>query len=335
MYKNLILKDSLFLLLILLIPVILYFKYIRGRKVSIRYPSVSHLTGLSGSWRVRLQPLIPLLRTLALLLLIIALARPQLGVRKERVVEEGIDIVLAVDISTSMLAEDFTIGGKRHNRLDIVKQVLEDFVPRRVNDRLGMVIFAGRPYTVAPLTWDQEWLVQRMAEIEIGMVEDGTAIGSAIMASLDRLKDSDAKSKVLILLTDGNNNQGEITPEVAAEAAKALGIKIYTIGAGSRDLVPYPVTTPFGTKVYQNVRIDIDDQLLTEVAEKTGGRYYRATDTEELYHIYDEIDKLEKTEIEMNQFYQYKEIFGYFIILGLLSLCLEIVLQNTVMRRLP
>lgn len=287
------------------------------------------------SLKVRFQPLIPLLRALVLILLIIALARPQLGVRKERVIEEGIDIILAIDVSTSMLAEDFTIDGKRYNRLDIVKRVLEDFIPRRFNDRLGMVVFAGRPYTVAPLTWDQDWLLQRLAELEIGMVEDGTAIGSAIMTSLNRLKDSEAKSKVLILLTDGKNNRGEIQPEVAAEAAKALGIRIYTIGAGSRGPVPYPVQDSFGRKFYQKVRIDIDDELLTEIAEKTGGHYYRATDTEELYKVYEEIDKLEKSKIEMTEFYRYKEFYPYFILWALIFLSIEIILKNTVMRRLP
>lgn len=335
MFDHLVIRDPLFLILILLIPVLLYVKYRRQRKTSIRFPSVGHLKVLPNSWRNKLRPVLLLLRAISLILLIIALARPQGGVRQQRVTEEGIDIILAVDVSTSMLAEDFTFNNQRYNRLDIVKQVLADFIPQRVNDRLGMVVFGGRPYTVAPLTWDQNWLIQRMAELQVGMVEDGTAIGSAIMISLERLKDSRAKSKVVILLTDGQNNQGEIQPGIAAEAAKALGIKIYTIGAGSRGVVPYPVTDPFGQTVYRNVRIDIDDQLLTEIAEKTGGQYYRAVDTEDLYQIYQEINQLEKTEIEMNRFYNYTELYGQFILFGLIFLCLEIILQNTVLRRLP
>lgn len=320
---------------VLLIPFIYWLRQRGKGDASLHFPSLGHLKEMPSSWKVRLQPILPILRGLALVLLIIALARPQLGVQKERVTEDGIDIMLAVDVSTSMLAEDFTINNKRYNRLEIVKQVLDDFIPKRLHDRLGLVIFSGRPYTVAPLTWDQEWLVQRLEDVKIGMIEDGTAIGSAIMTSLNRLKDSEAESKVLILLTDGNNNKGEVQPEVAAEAAKALGVRIYTIGTGKQGQVPYPVEDPWGRKGYRNVVINIDDELLTEVAETTGGRYFRATDTEELYQIYDEIDQLEKSEIEMTEFYRYKELYPYFIIFGLLILCLEILLQHTVMRRLP
>lgn len=335
MIQNLIFKSPLFLILLLLIPVIYWLRRKHRKDASLRFPSVGHLAQMPVTLKVKLEPVLPLLRLLALILLVIALARPELGVRKERVTEKGIDIMMATDVSTSMLAEDFTINGERYNRLDVLKKVLTDFIPRRLNDRLGMVIFAGRPYTLAPLTWDQEWLLQRVDGLKIGLVEDGTAIGSAIMTSINRLKESSAKSKVLILLTDGNNNAGNVQPEVAADAAKALGIKIYTIGAGSRGLVPYPVSDPFGRTVYQQVRIDVDDELLTKIAQKTGGRYYRATDTQELYKIYHEIDQLEKTEIEMNEFYRYKELFPLFILLALLLLGVEVTLQHTVMRRLP
>lgn len=333
--QNLIFKSPLFLLLLLLVPVLFWFRFRYRKEASLHYPSLLHLDGMPKTWKARLQPFLPVLRTAALALLILALARPQIGVLRERVTEKGIDIVMTVDVSTSMLAEDFTIDGHRVNRLDVLKRVLEDFIPRRINDRLGMVVFAGRPYTVAPLTWDQEWLSQRMEELKIGMVEDGTAIGSAIMTSLNRLKESNAKSKVLILLTDGNNNRGEIRPEVAAEAAKALGIKIYTIGAGSRGPVPYPVQDPFGRTVYQHVQINIDDELLTKVAEVTGGKYYRATGTEELYEIYQEIDQLERTEIEMTEFYRYRELYPALILFALLFLGVEVALQYTLMRRLP
>ena len=333
--KNLIINDPIFLSLVLLIPIIFYFKKRWGRKASIHYPATTQFDELTQSLKIRLQPLLSVLRILVLIILIIALARPQLGLRKERMTQEGIDIILAVDVSTSMLAEDFRVNGERKNRLDIVKKVLDEFIPKRFNDRLGMVVFAGRPYTMAPLTWDQDWLLQRLAELEIGMIEDGTAVGSAIMTSLNRLKDSQAKSKILILLTDGNNNHGEIGPEVAAETARALGIKIYTIGVGSQGLVPYPVQDPFGKTVYRDVVIEIDEKLLIEVADTTGGKYYRATDTEELYQVYEEIDQLEKTEIEMDKYNLYKELYPYLIMIGLFLLSVEIILKNTVMRRLP
>lgn len=333
--QNLVFKNPLFLLPLLLIPLLFWVRYDRRREASFHFPSLLHLDGIPKSWKVRLQPFLPLLRVVALSLLITALARPQIGVMRERVTEKGVDIMMAVDVSTSMLAEDFTMEGQRVNRLDVLKRVLDDFIPRRIHDRLGMVVFAGRPYTMAPLTWDQDWLSQRVKDLKIGMVEDGTAIGSAIMTSLNRLKDSKAKSKILILLTDGNNNRGEIQPEVAAETAKALGIKIYTIGAGSRGPVPYPMQDPFGRTVYQHVRIDIDDQLLTNVAEGTGGRYFRATGTEELFEIYQEIDRLERTEIEMTEFHRYRELYPMLILLALFFLGIELALQHTIMRRLP
>lgn len=333
--QNLVFKEPLFLLLLLFIPFLIWLKERRKEEASLRFPTLLHLTDVPQSLKTRLRRVLPLLRGLVLALLVIALARPQIGVLKERVTEKGIDILLAVDVSTSMLAEDFELNGQRENRLDVVKRVLEEFIPKRVHDRLGMVIFAGRPYTVTPLTWDQEWLLQRLSDVQIGMVEDGTAIGSAIMAALTRLKDSDAKSKILILLTDGNNNRGDVQPEVAAETARALGIKIYTIGAGSRGPVPYPVTDPFGRTRYSSVTIDIDDKLLTNVAEKTGGQYFRATDTQELQKIYQEIDRLEKTEIEMTEFYRYKELFPPLLIWALLMLAIEIGLQYTILRRLP
>lgn len=333
--QNLVFKSPLFLLLLLLIPVLLWYRSDRRRAASFHFPTLHHLDGMPKTWKLRLQPFLPVLRAAVLTFLVLALARPQIGVVRERVTEKGIDIMMAVDVSTSMLAEDFSMDGQRVNRLEVLKRVLNEFIPRRINDRLGMVVFAGRPYTVAPLTWDQEWLSQRVSDLQIGMVEDGTAIGSAIMTSLNRLKESNARSRILILLTDGNNNRGEIRPEVAAETAKALGIKIYTIGAGSRGPVPYPVQDPFGRTVYQTVRINMDDELLTKVAEITGGQYYRATETEELYEIYQEIDQLERTEIEMTEFYRYRELYPALILLALFFLGAEVALQYTLMRRLP
>ena len=336
MLNNLVIRDKLFLLLLLLIPLIFWIKNRNREEPGLHFPDLSHLKDISQSWKNRLGFVIPLLRGLVLILLILALARPQLGISKKRVKDKGIDIMMAVDISSSMLAEDFTHKGERMNRLAVVKRVLNDFIPRRLNDRLGMICFAKRPYTLAPLTWDQDWLSQRLEDLEVGMIEDGTAIGSAIMSSVNRLKDSEAKSKVLILLTDGVNNTGEIQPMMAAETASALNVKIYTIGAGKKGPVPYPVKNSFGQKMgYQRVNIDIDEELLEQVAQKTGGQYFRATDTGELYQIYRQIDQLEKTEIEKTEFFRYKELYPHLILIALFLLGLEIILKNTVMRRLP
>lgn len=282
------------------------------------------------------------LRAAAIVLIILALARPQQAAEREKITSEGIDIILAMDVSTSMLAEDFKFGGARQNRLYVVKRVVEDFIKGRHNDKIGIIAFAGRAYTVCPLTLDYDWLINNLDRIKIGMVEDGTAIGSAIATSLNRLRQSkglpagrQAKSKVLVLLTDGRNNAGNISPQTASHAAKALGVKIYTIGAGTKGLAPYPVEDFFGNKVYQPIRIDIDDQMLTKVAKITGGEYFRATDTESLKQIYANIDKMEKTPIEETGFVEYTELFGRFLLAGIGVLVLEIILSQTFLRRIP
>jgi Mg-chelatase subunit ChlD len=218
----------------------------------------------------------------AVALLVIALARPQLPVTHQRIYKEGIDIILAVDTSTSMEALDFTIGNKRYNRLYVVKKVVEDFIAERPNDRIGMIAFAALPYVACPLTLDHSWLLNNLERVKIGMVEDGTAVGSSIVAALNRLKESSAKTKIIILLTDGRNNSGKISPLTAAEAARALGVKIYTIGAGSIGEVPYPVQDAFGRRGLQYVSIDIDESSLAKIAQITQGRYFRATDTDSL-----------------------------------------------------
>jgi Ca-activated chloride channel family protein len=268
-------------------------------------------------------------------LLLIALARPQYGNEQTKVTTEGIDIVLAVDISGSMLAEDFEIGGKRYNRLYVTKQVVKDFIQRRTNDRIGLVVFAGRAYTQCPMTLDYGMLLQLLEKVEIGMVEDGTAIGSAIGSSVERLKNTKAKSKVIVLMTDGRNNAGEIDPFTAAEIAKTFGIKIYTIGAGTKGLAPFPAVDIFGNKVMKQVKIDIDDDSLREIAKITDGRYYRATDTESLKEIYSQIDKLEKTESEVTQFTEYHELFHYFLLPAFGLLLLELGLTKIRFRKIP
>ncbi|MBU0682737.1 MAG: VWA domain-containing protein, partial [Candidatus Omnitrophica bacterium] len=216
-----------------------------------------------------------------------------------------------------------------------VKNVLSDFVPKRPNDRIGMVAFAALAYTVCPLTLDHDWLEKNLERVNIGMIEDGTAVGSAITAALNRVKDSPAKEKIIILLTDGRNNAGRISPIAAAEAAKALGVKIYTIGAGTKGLAPYPVQDMFGNTVLRSVRIDMDEDLLKKIAEETGGEYFRATDTASLKKIYAKIDKLETTPIEESGYNIYRELFMFLLVPGLLLLVLETVLSNTLLRRIP
>jgi Ca-activated chloride channel family protein len=251
------------------------------------------------------------------------------------VTTEGIDIVLTVDISGSMLAEDFEIGGKRYNRLYVVKQVVKDFIQKRVNDRIGLVVFAGRAYTQCPMTLDYNMLLQLLEKAEIGMIEDGTAIGSAIGSSVDRLKNTKAKSKVIVLLTDGRNNAGEIDPFTAAELARALNVKIYTIGAGTKGLAPFPAVDLFGNRVMRQVKIDIDDNTLGEIAKITDGKYYRATDTNSLKEIYNQIDKLEKTETEVTQYTEYNELFHYFLLPAFGLLLVELGLRKTRFRKIP
>ncbi|OIO40186.1 MAG: aerotolerance regulator BatA [Candidatus Omnitrophica bacterium CG1_02_49_10] len=325
------------LLLLFLVPLLVYL-YTAGRRKrepALRFSALGLFKGTSvkGAEASGLIPMI--LRIAAIVFLILALSRPQEPLEGSRIRVEGVDIVLAIDVSTSMLAEDFAIGRMRRNRLDVVKTVVEEFIGERENDRIGLVAFAGRPYTVAPLTFDHDWLLKNMERVEIGMVEDATAIGSAIASSLNRLKSSDAKSKVLILLTDGRNNAGSISPNTAAEAAKALNVKIYAIGAGTKGEAPYPGTDIFGNRVYRPVKIEIDDEALTKISEITGGRYFRAEDTESLKEIFAEIDKLEKTKLEAKHYAQYNELFANFVLCGFIFFVLELILSNTALRRLP
>jgi Ca-activated chloride channel family protein len=327
-------QEPLYGLLLLIIPIIVIYSKTRRRSGTIAYSRTSSFQRIGVSWRARLLPLLDALRVIVLVLVILGLMRPQKGLDEIRVTGEGVDIVLAIDVSTSMRAEDFEIDGKRQNRLYVVKEVVEEFIANRPGDRIGIVVFAGVPYTLSPLTWDHDWLIRQLDNVRTGMVEDGTAIGSAIVTALNRLKESDAKSKVVVLLTDGLNNAGDVPPETAAEAAKALGYKIYTIGAGTKGLAPYPVES-FGRILYQDVKIDIDDELLESVAEATGGRYFRATDTDSLRSIYAEIDRLERTEIEMPKYMEYEELFRFFVIPAMILLVVEFILRETIFRRLP
>ncbi|MDD5116212.1 MAG: VWA domain-containing protein [Candidatus Omnitrophica bacterium] len=326
------------LVLILIPAVILLFLYKKktgGIEPGFKFSSGELVDKLKISLRLRLSRNLVYLKLLAVILIIMALARPQTPVADSKIQSEGIDIVLAIDCSTSMLAEDFKLGDKRQSRLEVVKSVVKDFIMGRKNDRIAIVAFAARAYLVCPLTLDYGWLLDNLERVKTGMIEDGTAIGSGIAASLNRLKDSKGKSKVVILLTDGRNNTGNISPLTAAEAAKALKIKIYTIGAGSKGPVPYPMKDFFGNTVYQPVQIDIDEDTLIKIAEMTGGKYYRATDTESLRKIYKEIDGLEKTAIEEKGYLEHNELFGIFLILGLAFMLLDVILSNTFLRKIP
>lgn len=267
--------------------------------------------------------------TVALAMIIIAIARPRSSEKMDKVDSEGIDIMLTMDVSTSMLARDFT-----PDRISAAKDIAIEFISQRPYDRIGIVVFAGESYTQCPLTTDRSTLINLMKEVQTDLIEDGTAIGTGLATAVARLKDSDAKSRVVILLTDGVNNSGEITPQMAAEIAKTYGVRVYTIGVGAEGVAPYPVMTPWGVEV-QNVRVEIDEDLLRNIAESTGGRYFRATDNTKLMEIYGEINKMEKDKVTIDSFPVYKELFTGYGIAALVLLLLAFVLDMFVIRRLP
>ena len=302
------------LLLLALIPVLLWWR-VRRRGPAVNFPNGALLKKLPVSLAVRLQPVLTALYVLGLACLIIAIARPQRGLQESRVNTEGVDIILLLDLSTSMETPDFSRNGQRQTRIESAKQVIGEFISKRKDDRIGMVGFAALPYSIAPLTLDHSWLVQRMDGLRTGMLEDGTAIGDAIASAVNRLRDSKAKSRIVILLTDGINNRGELTPENAAQAAAALGIKIYTIGVGGG----MPVQQGFFTLPPQ----EIDEATLKRIAEKSKAEFFRARDLKTLEDVYARIDKLEKTEIEMQQFTRFEEKAGGWLIAALILLTLE------------
>lgn len=323
------------LLLLLLLPVLAWLKGKFGGTAGVTFSNTAMLAKIGNRRRSRAGAFLAALTYLALALFIVALARPQLGRVTTRVQATGVDIMLVLDVSRSMLAEDFTIGNRRANRIDAVKLVTEQFIRERPNDRIGLVAFAGRPYLVSPLTLDHDWLIRNLERLRIGLVEDGTAIGSAIASAANRLKDKEAKTKLIVLLTDGDNNAGKVQPLTAAEAAKALGIRIYTIGAGTEGEAPFPLTNQFGRTVYRNVMVKFDEKTLQEIATMTSGQYFRATDTNSLRTIFGEIDKLEKSKVEVEKTANYRDLFMWFLIPGLVCVALEILLSQTVWRRLP
>lgn len=322
------------LLLLLALPLLALVQGARGSAPAVVFSSLAPLKALGRTRRAKAGALRGSLLLLALAPLIVALARPQQGRTLSHVEASGIDIMLALDVSKSMLAEDFTIGRSRANRLEAVKQVTQKFIEGRPNDRIGITAFAGRPYLVSPLTLDHDWLLQNLERIRIGLVEDGTAIGSAIASASNRLKDRDSKSKIVVLLTDGDNNAGKITPETAAEAAKALGIKVYAICAGTTGVVPMPVEM-FGQKGYRNVQMRVDEESLKQIAKMTDAQFYRATDTKSLTQIFEAIDKLEKSTMTLSQYKQVRELFPYFLGAGAGLAFLSVLLGETAWRRVP
>ena len=323
------------LFLLLLLPLMALLKGRLGGIGSLRFPSTAVAREAGGTPRGRAGGWLTAIRILAVGILILALARPQIGRGTTEVEASGIDILLAIDVSGSMEALDFESQGQRANRLEAVKEVVKTFVGERPNDRIGIVAFADRPYVVSPLTLDHEWLIKRLDTVKIGQVEDGTAIGSAIVSAANHLKAQESKSRIVVLLTDGMNNAGAANPLTAAEAAKALDIKIYTVGAGTRGQAPMPVEDQFGRKRLQMVDVDIDEDTLKEVAAETGGQYFRATDTSSLENVYDAINELETTKRKLKKYEDVDELFFWALLPGFLFLGMERLLGETRLRILP
>ena len=318
-------------LLALIAPMIAYYVWrVRQGGAAIQISTVEGVLRAPKSVRYYLRHLPFVLRTAAYALLVVALARPQNIEQNVRTSTEGIDIMLSIDVSGSMLARDF-----KPDRITAAKEVAASFISDRVGDRLGLVVFAGEAFTQSPLTTDQSTLQTLLARIRSGLIEDGTAIGNGLATAINRLRESEAKSKVIILLTDGINNRGEIAPMTAAEIARAQGIRVYTIGVGSRGTAPYPAVDMFGNMTFINQKVEIDEKALTEIARLTGGRYFRATDKEKLQAIYDEINQLEKSRVEVTERITYHELFLGWVLAALALLTAELLLSNLVLKRIP
>ncbi len=323
-------SDPNFLYLLLIVPAIIAFYVLKQHKASasLRMPGLKPLEKSGTTIRNYLQHVLFAIRMTAVLLLIIVLARPQFTDKFQDVSTEGIDIILTLDISGSMLARDF-----KPDRLEASKDVATEFISGRPYDRIGLVVFSGESFTQCPLTTDHAVLINLLREIQSGMIEDGTAIGMGLANAVNRIKDSDAKSKVIILLTDGINNRGEIAPATAAGIAKTFGVRVYTIGVGTQGTAPYPVQTPFGMQ-YQNMPVEIDEAILKDIAQTTGGRYFRATDNDKLVQVYSEIDKLEKSKIDVKQFTRKDEKYLIPAIIAFCLIAIEILVRYTVLKKL-
>jgi Ca-activated chloride channel family protein len=333
------------LLLLLLLPVIALLEGGKGAAPAVIYSSLKPVLSLGRVRRSRIGGWLTSLLLFALALLIVAFARPRLNKSYSQVKASGIDIMLALDVSGSMQAEDYKVAGQQTSRVDVVKMVTKKFIDARPNDRIGMMAFAGRPYLVSPLTLDHDWLIQNLERITVGdrgillggsSIEDGTAIGSAIASCTNRLiQRKDTKSRIIVLLTDGANNLGKVSPLTAADAAKALGVKVYTIAAGVDGFAPFPVHDAFGRKFYQPLKADVDVDTLKKIAATTDAKFYRATDTQKLNQIFDEIDQLEKSTVETKRYNQYQELFPWLLSAGFALLSLQALLAQTIGNRLP
>jgi len=322
-----------FLILFLLVPLVLfyYYKKYQKEKLSIRYPELKLLKNLKTTSRLKQRHLPIFLRSAVILLLAIALARPQTGMKSTQITSEGIDIMLVLDISGSMRAEDF----KPHNRLYVAKEVIKNFIQGRKTDRVGLVVFSKQAFTQCPLTLDYNVLLKFLSQVDFGMIEDGTAIGMAIATGVNRLKETKAKSKVMVLLTDGINNAGEIDPLTAAEVARTMGVKIYTVGAGKPGAALYPIQDPIFGKRYVQLENEIDEKTLKQIAQLTGAEYFRAKDERMLETVYQKISQMEKTEIKVKEYIQHEDLFFYFLFLGFGLFLAEIILANTIYRKIP
>ncbi|HEY0792052.1 MAG TPA: VWA domain-containing protein [Chthoniobacterales bacterium] len=324
-----------FLLLLLAPPAVWLWRRRFHHLAAVKFAPAYHLRGLPPRTRSGPAWLHQGMLGLGAITLILALARPQRGEETISIKTNGIDIMLLLDVSRSMLSEDFQIGSERASRIDVVKQVTERFIRGRLNDRLGIIAFAGRPFLVSPLTLDHEWLLGNLSRLKIGLTEDGTAIGSALVTAANRLRDPSAKSRVIVLLTDGDNNAGKVPPLTAAEAAAAIGIKIYTIGTGTNGLVPFPTTDQFGNKFYSQEYMPFQEDTCRDIARIGHGKFYRAIDTRSLNDIFTDIDHLEKREVTAADYRSYQDLFSWFTGLGLVLLATGSTLGETAWRQLP
>ena len=332
----------LLLLLLLLIPTLAWLRGRFGPRAAILFSATTPFRGIGKSSASRAGRILRNLIWLALAAFIIAIARPQLGKSLTQIEASGIDIMLVLDVSGSMLTKDFTIGGQEATRVDAIREVTRKFIEGRPNDRIGIIAFAGRPYVVSPMTLDHDWLLQNLDRVKIGLVEDGTAIGSAMAAAANRLNDKKSKSRVLVLLTDGENNAGKIPPNTAAEAVKALKIHFYAIGAGINGIAPAPIftsrgplTDALGNILYENQPVEFNETGLRDVAKIADGKFFRATDTQSLEQIFNDIDKLEKSTVSVKKYQQYRDLFPLCLMGGCGVLLAQMLLSQTIWKKLP
>jgi Ca-activated chloride channel family protein len=330
------------LVLLLGVPLLAYLRGKRGPAAALTFSSTASLRAIGKQSAARAGKILRSLLLVSIAVFLIALARPQLGKTLTQIEASGIDIMLVLDVSGSMLTKDFTIGGQEATRVDTIREVTRKFIEGRPNDRIGMIAFAGRPYVVSPMTLDHDWLLQNLDRVRIGLVEDGTAIGSAMAAAANRLNDKRSKSRVLVLLTDGENNAGKISPNTAAEAVKALKIHLYAIGAGINGVAPAPIFTPkgpltdaLGNILYENQPVEFNEAGLSEVAKIADGKFFRATDTQSLQQIYNDIDKLEKSTVSVKKYQQYRDLFPVCLMSGCGLLLAQILLSQTIWKKLP